>query len=265
MMMMKQIGRCALMGAMLGFVGCATQQAGTSSSGSALRVGTSADYPPLSFMQGDSVAGIEVDLGLKLGEALGQEVQFVPYAFNELIPALLRGEVDIVMSGMSVTRAREYQVGFSDSYLRNGLMAAVLSSDEGRYKTAQQVRDFNGIVGVMKNTTGEAFVKTSMKRAKLQPFDDFGKVPYYFSGRRIRMFIHDGYAIASMVAQNETELAGVWEPLTDEDLAWALRKEDAALRQDVNALLSAWKSDGTLDEVLDRWLPFRKQISWPKR
>lgn len=79
------------------------------------------------------------------------------------------------------------------------------------------------------------------------------------------MFIHDGYAIASMVSRNETDLAGVWEPLTDEDLAWALRKEDAALQKEVNAVLSVWKSDGTLDAVLDHWLPFRKKIVWPKR
>jgi polar amino acid transport system substrate-binding protein len=51
---------------------------------------------------------------------------------------------------------------------------------------------------------------------------------------------------------------GRYQPLTDEHLAWAVRKDDTALRDRLNAELTKWKQDGELESVLDHWIPVRK-------
>ena len=75
------------------------------------------------------------------------------------------------------------------------------------------------------------------------------------------MFVHDGPAIAWLVAANEADLAGRFEPLNRESLAWGVRRDDAQLLAQINGILGGWKQDGTLNDVLVRWLPYRRRAS----
>ena len=52
-------------------------------------------------------AGVEVDFANQLGKNLGKTIVFVETPFPELIQALLEERIDIIMSGMSITRERK--------------------------------------------------------------------------------------------------------------------------------------------------------------
>ena len=47
--------------------------------------------------------GFELDVGRKLAEDMCVEVEFVPTAWDGIIPALVAGKFDVIISGMSVT------------------------------------------------------------------------------------------------------------------------------------------------------------------
>ena len=51
--------------------------------------------------------GLEVDIARALGEALRRRIEFVELAWEGLIPALERGQIDVIMSGMSMTETRQ--------------------------------------------------------------------------------------------------------------------------------------------------------------
>ena len=51
--------------------------------------------------------------------------------------------------------------------------------------------------------------------------------------------------------------------LTDEPLAWAVRKGDTALLQQLNAELEVMRRNGTLQEILGRWLKTRVLVGLP--
>ena len=76
------------------------------------------------------------------------------------------------------------------------------------------------------------------------------------------MFIHDSYAIAWLVSQNETTIAGIWTPLTNDYFAWGISRGNPQLLKQVNKILKQWKANGSLDKMLDTWLPLRKNIQW---
>lgn len=229
-----------------------------------LRVGISADYPPIIFRQGNHIVGVEADLAKALAASLGMQLEYVLLRWEDQINALNAGQTDIIMSGMSVTRARQLRVEFCDSYLRNGLAAAVPADAIGSYRTTRDVLETVGYIGAVRGTTGETFVKQNFPNADLVLLNKLSDAPYQFAGRRFKVFIHDIYAIAWLVSENETDYAGVWHPLTDEDLAWAVRRGDPEFRKAVNDTLAGWRSDGTLDRILDRWIPARNQIKWPE-
>jgi ABC-type amino acid transport substrate-binding protein len=79
--------------------------------------------------------------------------------------------------------------------------------------------------------------------------------------RSIDVFVHDGPSIAWLVSANEADLAGIWQPLNRENMAWGVRRDDPQLLAQANEILGTWKRDGTLNDVLVRWLPYLRRPS----
>ena len=52
--------------------------------------------------------------GRQLAEDMGVDVEFVPTAWDGIIPALVAGKFDVIISGMSITAERNLTVNFSD-------------------------------------------------------------------------------------------------------------------------------------------------------
>ena len=71
-------------------------------------------------MNGELI-GFEPDVGRKLAEDMGVEAEFVPTAWDGIIPALLAGKFDVIISGMSVTPQRNLTVNFTNAYAYSGM------------------------------------------------------------------------------------------------------------------------------------------------
>jgi polar amino acid transport system substrate-binding protein len=72
-----------------------------------LVVGTAASMPPLNMtMKDGQIIGLEVDLARFLADGLGVKLTLKGIQFNQLIPALEAGQVDMILSGMTITPAR---------------------------------------------------------------------------------------------------------------------------------------------------------------
>jgi ABC-type amino acid transport substrate-binding protein len=225
----------------------------------ALRVGVTSTYPPIIFKQGGEFAGVEADLARLLGTRLGRPVHFVEVVWGRQIDALMAGQTDIIMSGMSVTEARTVRITFSDPYLEGGLMAAVRSEDAARYGSREALLQTDGVIGAIDRTTGDVFVQRNFPNARRVTLSLASDGALALRRRTIDVFVHDGPSIAWLVSTNEADLAGIWVPLNRENLAWGIRRDDPALLAQVNEALAAWKRDGTLNEVLVRWLPYLRR------
>jgi polar amino acid transport system substrate-binding protein len=221
----------------------------------ALRVGVTSTYPPIVFRQGGQIAGVEAELARLLGARIGRPPHFVEVPWDQQIEALLAGRTDIIMSGMSVTDARAVRVAFTEPYLEAGLMAAVRVEDSRRYGTRDALLQAPVSVGVIERTTGDVFVQRSFPNARRVPFTVASDGALALRNRTIDVFVHDGPSIAWLVSTNEADLAGIWQFLNTEHLAWAVRRTDPQLLAQVNESLAAWRRDGTLAGVLVRWMP----------
>jgi ABC-type amino acid transport substrate-binding protein len=244
------------------FAGCATTQppAPVDNRG-ALRVGITPDYPPMIFKQGDRITGAEADFALRLAEGLGKTVQFVELRWDQQISALMEGKTDLIMSGMTITDARKARIDFTDPYLKSGLFTLMRSEDAPQFNSLQAIRESYSTVGVVAGTTGETFVRKNFPDALgVVAFPKASDAVYLLKNMRIDMMVHDGPSIAWLVSENEGTLKGFWEPFNQEWMGWGVRRSDQELLNQVNALLRNWKKDGTLKEVLSKWLPYLKDF-----
>ena len=226
-----------------------------------LRVGMTTNFPPIIFTIDGKPSGVEVDLALRLGDSLRRPVRFIELGWNEQIPALLAGKIDIIMSGMSITEARRVRINFTEPYLKAGLATAMRAEDASRFDSPRNIQEADVTVGAMVNTTGDAFVQRNFPNAIRIAFRTMRDVVYALKNRRIDLFIHDAPAIAWLVSENEAELKGFWQLWNIEYLGWGLRREDRDFLASLNSILTQWKNDGTLDKVLNQWVPYLKRIN----
>jgi ABC-type amino acid transport substrate-binding protein len=226
----------------------------------ALRIGMSPDYPPMIFMLDGKYAGVEADFARGLARRFNRPLLFLPMRWEHLIPALMEGKIDLIMSGMTATLPRKMRINFTDSYFTAKLVVAMRSEDRMKYNSRESILQFSGSVGVIPGTTAEAFVQRNLPKARKIAIAEVRHAALELKTMKIDLFMSDGPGVVWLVSENEAELAGFWEPFGDEPLAWGVRREDQELLTTVNGILKEWKSDGTLDQILNRWLPYLEYI-----
>lgn len=109
----------------LGFAACG----GTEEDSNVLRVAMECGYAPYNWTQGsdengavpiagsgDYAYGYDVMMAKLIAESMGKELEIVKLDWESLIPAILSGDVDLVIAGQSITAERLEQVDFSDPY-----------------------------------------------------------------------------------------------------------------------------------------------------
>ncbi|WP_415355281.1 substrate-binding periplasmic protein [Halioglobus sp. Uisw_031] len=226
-----------------------------------LKVGISTDYPPLAYKQEGRIVGIEADNATAVGAILGRKMTMVEMPFEKLIPALQAGEIDVIMSGMSVTSARGEQVIFTDSYMEVGQMAIMLMDNAGQFSQPWSIYRKGVRVGVEPGTTGAEFAKIELEEAQISYFSTPSAA---FDGLRnddIDLYVHDAPTSWQLAtSQDNEDLLSLYSPLTNEQLAWAVRKDDERLAQSLNAALQTMKGSGSLRYILNRWIPVTVEV-----
>jgi len=100
-----------------------------------IRVGTSGDYPPFSFLnpQTNQYEGMDIALAHKLGEALDAKVTFVRFTWPGLTADLLADKFDVAMGGIGRNVARGKVLAYTNAYMTFGTCPLVRKGDEGKY------------------------------------------------------------------------------------------------------------------------------------
>jgi ABC-type amino acid transport substrate-binding protein len=228
-----------------------------------LRIGTSGSYPPLSFKQDGRLTGMEVALAEAVSAQLNVKTRFIEIPLDELIPALNSGKIDVIMSGLSVTEERSRKVLFTDPYMEIGQMGIIRIDDLVEWSQPRTLLTQGRKIGVKKGTTGEQFVEAELPKADIVRFDNIDAGTDALSNKQIDIFIHDAPTIWRLTANFATEkpgLMGLYRPLTDEFLAWAVRRGDGALANALNQALEAIRADGTLSTIKGKWIPVQVKV-----
>ena len=224
-----------------------------------LRVGVTANAQPLVYRQENRIVGLEADFAREFAKDLGKSLQFVALDWEDLIPALIANKIDIIMSGMSVTRLREVRIAYTIPYFKSGLMALIRREDAARFSTGLFTLTTSSAIGAIKDTTSEFFVETNYGSVKKILFSNTKPAVKALIDKRIDMFIYDAPLVLYLASENETKgLTALFTLLTEEYLAWGVRKDNKALLEAANNFLKKANSDGRLQQMIKYWIPFAK-------
>jgi ABC-type amino acid transport substrate-binding protein len=233
----------------------------TSARAEGLKVGVAADYPPMAFMEQGQIVGIEADNAKAVGGVVGKELTLVSMPFNKLIPALQAGEIDVIMSALSVTPERSQQVLFTDAFMEVGQMAIIRTDKAAQFAQPRSVYREGVRIGVEPGTTGAQFVESDMPDAQVKTFADSSAAFAALRSDDIDVYIHDAPTSWELARSTQfNDLISLYKPLTHEQLAWAVRKDDERLAAMLNDALKTMKGNGTLRYILNRWIPVTVEV-----
>lgn len=123
------------------------------------KVGTHPTFAPFEFSDKEgNIIGFDLDVIKAIAKANGDEVQIESMPFDGLIPSLLTGNIDIIISGMTITDARKKRVLFTNGYYDSNLSFLVKKDKEAVYTSAQALKGKTLCVQI--GTTGHAFADT---------------------------------------------------------------------------------------------------------
>src|SRR5262245_20122323 len=221
-----------------------------------LRVGLTGDQPPLNMKtRSGEMIGLEVDLARALVESMGVRMQLVPRPFPELLLALERGDVDLVISGVSITPERNARVAFAGPYFVTG--AAILSRD-AKLTNAHDLDaldDPKHRFVTLAGSTSQQFVRTQLSKAQLTTTNDYETAVQRVIAGQADAMIGDYLACAVAVWRHPG--AGFVEPatpLTAEPLGIALPPDDPLFVNLVENYLATLEQTGLLTAIKANWL-----------
>lgn len=112
--------------------------------GEPLRIGTSSEDIPLSFVKDNKWAGMEIEILTRFAQKLGRPIQFQDYSFPGMMAALSTNKVDIIGYCIFITEERKGKVLFSDPYYRCGTACLTYIDDHSSEESisfVQRVKD----------------------------------------------------------------------------------------------------------------------------
>ena len=139
-----------------------------------LRIGLSTFVPwAMRDKKGDLI-GFEIDVGKRVAADMGVEVEHIPTAWDGIIPALLAGKFDVIISGMSITMKRNLTVNFTHPYANTGyiLVASTAMAQKKGLKTLEDYNSSDIAIATRRASTGAIAAQKNFPKAKLIYFDD---------------------------------------------------------------------------------------------
>jgi polar amino acid transport system substrate-binding protein len=222
--------------------------------GREIKVGSDTTYPPFEMVdENKKIIGFDPELLEEVCKRANCKATFVSTGWDGIFVALAQGQFDAVASGVTITDERKKTMEFSEPYLRYGQVVLV-RSDESAIAGVDSLSGKN--VGVQTGTTNDEKASALKKEGKVgdvRRYENFALSVKALMNKDIDAVIIDSYAADGFINLNKDKIKKVGEPFTSESLGIALKKDDAALKQAVDAALIQMKADGTLDTLYKKW------------
>jgi polar amino acid transport system substrate-binding protein len=204
--------------------------------------------------QKGEIIGFDVDMANRMAKAMGVELELVDTAWDGIIPALLTGKFDVIMSGMTLTQERNMSINFAPPYIVIGQSILIKKDLAGTVKTYKDLNDAKYTIASKLGTTGEQATKRMIPNAKYISYETEQEGVLELVNGKIDAFIYDlPYNTVAVGQKGQGKIVHLDTPFTFEPLAWAVRKGDPDILNWMENFMYQIKNDGTYDKIYHKW------------
>jgi len=217
-----------------------------------LTVASSATYAPFAFENKDKqIVGFDIDIINAIAKQQGLKIKIVNTPFTGIFGALNNGDVDLVISGVTINEKRKQSYDFTPPYFAARQLIALPK---------------NSTVGSLKDLAGKKIAVVSASTADDIASREFGKTnpnirrfestPLIISelaGGGVDAAMGDNGVIAYRVAQNPELKTLDDKSFPEEGFGIVVKKGDKALLDKLTAGLAAIRADGSYEAIYKKW------------
>ena len=236
---------------------------GTTAMADPLNIGVAAEpYPPFTSPDANgNWVGWEVDFMNAICKQAELDCVITPTAWDGIIPALTSGQIDVIMSSMSITEERKKTIDFSDKYYNTPAMVMVAADSTA---TPDEAGLTGKIIGVQVSTTHEAYTQKYFApvAAEVKTYQTQDEANQDLAAGRVDAVMADSIALQAFLdsdagkaccksagmVKNDPEILGA-------GVGFGLRKGDPLLPK-LNAAIAAIRADGTYAEITKKYFAF---------
>lgn len=230
-----------------------------------LRVAIDPTYKPFTYKTDTGEpAGFDVDVAKALCDELKSKCVFVEQAWDGMIPGLLAKKYDAIISSMSITEERKQSVDFTGKYYNTPSCVVVKTA----LNLGAEAAGFKGKkLGVLKASTQEKYAMGELKPAgaTIVPYDAQDQVYLDIKSGRLDGTVADVVEVnggfLSTPDGKDYSCAGGRIPVEFDAKYFgagagvAIRKEDTALRDALDAGIKAIRDNGKWKELSEKHVP----------
>jgi polar amino acid transport system substrate-binding protein len=219
------------------------------------------DFAPWSFLDAQgAMKGISVDLAMAACKSMSVTCTIKPIAFNDLLPALQRGEGDVVVSGIRPTTAVLDNMNMTRPYFMSfGRFVARLGSP----LQATDTRTLAGRrIGSVKGTSHDAWLTKYYSRSALSSFANFDEMTEALRTGSIDAAFGDamqlGFWLKGTRSRSCCALLGrayIDRETFSRNLVFLTKKADGGLVTALDQSLDQLEANGTTAQVFSTYLP----------
>ena len=233
-----------------------TEQSGGGGGSSKLVICSDIPYAPME-MEATTVktpsgyTGFDIDLVQKFADDAKKTLEVKVTPFDGIFAAMDAGSCDAVVSSVSITDERKANMDFSDPYFDAEQSVMVTKANESKYKTLADLAGKN--IGVQSGTTGEEYVNSNKPDgATVTALPGAAELFAALEAGTIDAIVQD-YPINAYRTTQDSNFVITEKISTDEQYGMAVKKGDTATLDLLNKGLEKAKSDGTYDELYEKY------------
>ncbi|MDE5859669.1 MAG: amino acid ABC transporter substrate-binding protein [Oscillospiraceae bacterium] len=213
-------------------------------------LGLDATFKPMGYTdEADNIVGFDIDLAEEVCKRMGVELVKQPIDWDTKEQDLDAGNIDCIWNGMSINPSRQEAMNLSEPYMRNDMIFVVKTESD----IASQA-DLDGkTVAVQSGSSAQDILAES--GLNVTPIELATNVECL---QQLDLDLADAVFMDSIVANYEIQTTGkpytiLPDGLSPEEYAIGFRKNDQALRDEVQRILSEMKADGAVEEISSKW------------
>ncbi|WP_297281339.1 ABC transporter substrate-binding protein/permease [uncultured Anaerococcus sp.] len=211
-----------------------------------INFGTSADFPPYEYREGDEIVGIDPDILDAIGDYLGVEIRLHDMEFNSIIASIQSGKMDGGAAGFTVTEERKKSVNFTDSFASS--RQVIITRKDSDIKEVDDL-DSDKKIGTQLGTIGDTIAKEDFGEKSVNAFNKVPDAVLSLKSKNLDAVILDEYTAENFINNNK-DLTTIDAPYLEEDYAIAISKDNPELLEDMNEAIAALKESGEIDEII---------------
>lgn len=215
-----------------------------------LTMATNAAFPPYEMTtdSGD-FEGIDIETAQVIAEKLGLELQIDDMDFDAALMSVQQNKADIVMAGVTVTDDRLMVMDFSDSYA-TGIQSVIVPDDS-------DIADLDDLagksIGTQRGTTGYIYCSDDFGDDAVVAYDNGLTAVQALNNGQVDCVVIDNAPAKQFIAANPG-LKILDTHYAVEDYAIGMAKGNTALAEAINTALAELKADGTLQQIVDKYI-----------